>query len=322
MNSGKSSLGRLLVTGASGFLGGHVAYLATCHWSVYGTWHEHPFRLCGVDTVQLRLGEERGVRQLLDTVRPDVVIHCAALTDLDYCESHPDEAHLINVEATKTVASWCGDHATRMIFLSSDMVFDGSVGWYRETDSPHPVNIYGQTKVEAERAVQTLCANHLITRSALIYGRPCTGGSSFSTWIEQRLAAREPVPLFVDQYRTPILVSDLAAALVELAGKDFVGVLHLAGPERVDRFTFGVHLADLLGQEKSLLLRRTMEEVPLGAPRPQDVSLYTERAQRLLVTRLHGVRDGLRRMIACAKDEATVASSNCGSKEPGAGKAC
>ncbi|MBC7186723.1 MAG: SDR family oxidoreductase [Calditrichaeota bacterium] len=322
MSGGKGSLGRLLVTGASGFLGGHVAYLAAHHWSVYGTWHEHPFRLRGVEAVQLRLDDERDVRRLLDTVRPHVVIHCAALTDLDYCESDPDEAQLINVEATKTIASWCGDNAARMIFVSSDMVFDGCTGWYRETDSPRALNVYGQTKVEAERAVQALCANHIIARSALIYGRPRTGGSSFFTWIEQRLAAGEPVPLFVDQYRTPILVSDLAAALVELSSKDFVGVLHLAGPERVDRFTFGVHVADLLDHDKCLLLRRTMAEVPLGAPRPRDVSLCTERAQRLLVTRLHGVRDGLRRMITRDGTEVTLTSSSSGSEEPGAGEVC
>ncbi|MCR4438622.1 MAG: SDR family oxidoreductase [bacterium] len=312
MRGGKSSLGRLLVTGASGFLGGHVAYLAARHWSVYGTWQEHPFCLRGVEAIQLRLGDERAVRRLLDTVRPQVVIHCAALTDLDYCEAHPDAAQLINVEATKTIAEWCGVNAARLIFLSSDMVFDGSLGWYRETDSPHAVNVYGATKVEAEQAVQAFCANHVIARSALIYGRPRTGGSSFSTWIEQRLAAGEPVPLFVDQYRTPILVSDLAAALVELAGRGFVGVLHLAGPERTDRFAFGWQLAHLLSHNTSLLLKRTMAEVPLGAPRPRDVSLCTERAQRLLATRLHGVQDGLRRMIAHAGYRAAVTSSTAG----------
>ncbi len=301
----RESAKRLLVTGAGGFLGRHVAHLATSGWKVYGVWHREPLAVPGVKSVREDLSDGPATRRMLDAVCPHAVIHCAALTDLDYCEVHPAEAQLVNVEATRTVARWCGENGARLVFVSSDMVFDGRRGLYRETDETNPINVYGKTKVEGERIVSTLCSNHLIARAALIYGRPRGGGSSFSTWIEQRLLAGEPVPLFADQYRTPILVLDLAEALVELCTVDYVGVLHLAGPERVDRHTFGSCLARTLGYDGALLLKRRITDAPTVAPRPQDVSLDTTLAQALLRTRLHGVEQGLRRMAAAEGEVAT-----------------
>lgn len=308
MECDRESGKRLLVTGASGFLGGHVAHLATGGWRVYGLWHRQRLALPGVEAVSLDLRDGATTRRMLDVVRPHVVVHCAALTDLDYCETHPDEARLVNVESTRAVARWCGENGARLVFVSSDMVFDGKRGLYRETDDTKPINIYGKTKVEGERIVSTLCSNHLIARAALIYGRPRTAGSSFSTWIEQRLLAGEPVPLFYDQYRTPVLVLDLAAALLELCTMNHVGVLHLAGPERVDRYTFGSCLARTLGYNAALLLKRRITDGPTVAPRPQDVSLDTTLARALLATRLHGVEEGLRRMVATEGEAAALGS--------------
>jgi len=304
-------VGRLLVTGVGGFLGGHVASLATERWTVFGGWHRQPFALPGVEPVRLELSDETAACQALDAVCPHAVIHCAALTNLDYCELHPEEALRVNVAATRLLARWCGENGARFVFVSSDMVFDGRRGWYCEEDGTNPINVYGKTKVEAERAISSLCANYAIARSALIYGRPRSSGSSFSTWIEQRLAGGERVPLFIDQYRTPIVVLDLAAALVELCATSFVGVLHLGGPERVDRYTFGLRLARLLGYDESLLVRRKMEEVATVAPRPRDVSFDTNLAQALLSTRVHGVEEGLRRMVASAEGETASTAARC-----------
>ncbi|MDZ7339651.1 MAG: SDR family oxidoreductase [candidate division KSB1 bacterium] len=297
MQGARSEAPRLLVTGASGFLGGHVAALATRGWQVYGTWHSQAFHLPGVRAVRLDLCDPQALRRTLDEVMPHIIVHCAALTDLDYCETHAEEAQVVNVRAAQLLAQWCGDRGLRFVFVSSDMVFDGSKGHYAESDPVNPINVYGATKVEGEEVVRAHCANYVIARSALIYGRPRTGGSSFSTWIEQRLAAAQPVPLFTDQFRTPILVSELAAALLELCAHSWVGVVHLAGPERVDRFTFGVQLARLLRFEESLLQMRAMAHHHQVAPRPRDVSLRTELARTLLSTPFHGVERGLQLMI-------------------------
>ncbi len=277
-------------------MGGHVAARAIGKWRVYGTWHYHPFRLPGVEAVQVDLQDQRATRRLLQALSAEAIIHCAALTDLDYCQTHAEQARVANVEATGHLAQWCGEHGTRLVFVSSDMVFDGSRGWYSETDATNPINVYGETKVEAEALVRAHCASHVIARSALIYGRPRTGGSSFSTWIEKRLISGQPIPLFVDQFRTPILVSDLAQALLELAAHSWVGVIHLGGPERVDRFTFGRRLARASGFSELLLQRRRMNDHRQLAPRPLDVSLRTDLARALLSTPLHGIDEGLRLM--------------------------
>jgi len=288
---------RLLVTGSSGFVGGHVLFQAWGEWKTFATYRTHPFSFPEVTTLSLDLEKEDEIYHLVEKVRPDVIIHCAAWADLEMCEKMPDRAFLINAKAAGILADMCSKLDCRLIYTSTDMVFDGEKGNYDESDKTNPINIYGETKLAGEEEIKRSCSNYVIARAALIYGPPLTGSNSFSERILKSVKRGEVVPLFNDQFRSPILVQNLAQALLELAGGEFEGVLHLGGADRVDRYTFGLRLAELKGFSKTLLKPVSMFETPTVAPRPCDTSLNISRARRLLKTRLLGYEEGLKQAV-------------------------
>ncbi len=232
----------------------------------------------------------------LEKFQPDVIIHAAANSNLDQCELNPEMARRVNVESTRMIHKAALELNSRLIFVSSDMVFDGRQGNYRETDPVAPISVYGRTKVDSEQILQKSEGNYVIARAALIYGRSIIGGSSFSMWIENRLHMNQNTPLFVDQYRTPVLVNNLAAALLELAENNYTGIIHLGGENRINRLTFGKQLCAVCNYDEGLLLTVSMHENKTAAPRPVDVSLHTGLARSVLREPLMNTVDGLRLM--------------------------
>jgi len=287
---------RLLITGASGLLGGHLLHQARPGWQVLPLCHQHPMNDPAARPLDLKRSIE--LEASIEQFRPDVIIHAAANANLDDCERNREAATAVNADATATLARCARAVHARLIFISTDMVFDGLAGDYRETDPPRPISHYGATKMLAEQATAATIENHVIVRSALIYGRSIEGGHSFSQWMEDRLKKGDPVPLYFDQYRTPILVANLAEAILELAAGSFTGILHLGG-DRIDRYTFGEQLCRLAGYPVRLLQKVSMDRDHGAAPRPRDVSLNTELARSLLHTPLLSVAEGLKRMLEC-----------------------
>ncbi len=285
---------RLLITGGSGFVGGHLLSQGRGGWEVFSTFRSHPFSLPGVKGLVLDLENGDEIRKLLKNVWPDVIIHCAAWSDLDGCEKDRDRAFRINAEATGIIAETGSDLGCRLIYTSSDMVFDGEKGDYNESDPTGPINVYGESKLAGEERIKQFCSDYVVARVALIYGSPVTGCNSFSERILDRVRQGKVMPLFTDQYRTPILVQNLAQALLELAGTTFSGTIHLGGRERVDRYAFGLRLAELKGFPKKTLRPVSVSEIQTVASRPRDVSLDTSKAKRLLKTELLGYREGLK----------------------------
>lgn len=296
MKDNRRDVKRLLLTGASGFLGGHIADQARNRYEVAACYCTAPFAMDGVRVHSVDLTKRAPVQKLLERVRPHIVLHCAAQSNLDRCQIHQEDAAAVNIDATSYLARWCGRNEVRFIYISSDMVFDGYQGSYKETHVMRPLNFYGWTKAEAEREVASHCKNYVIARSALLYGRPVTGGTSFSSWIEQRLREKQIVPLYNDQYRSPLLAANGAEALLELAGNEFTGILHLGGCERIDRYSFGLKLAQILGYDSTLLRECSMKDSHSAAPRPRDVSFCIDKAKKFLRTKLLSVEEGMRMM--------------------------
>ena len=287
---------KIFITGASGFLGGHVYQQAVKNRRVLAGYYNYQPENRGEDWIRLDLTREQQVRDTLQIFRPDVMIHCAANSNLDECENAPDMASAINVKSTEYLISAANELGSRLIFVSSDMVFDGEKGNYRETDPVSPKSVYGRTKVASEELLERRCKNYVIARAALIYGRAVTGGSSFSMWLENRLKAGSPVSLYTDQFRTPVLVNNLTEALLELAENEYTGIIHLGGGNRLDRLTFGRQLCAAAGYDENLLRAGSMQDSQPAAPRPADVSLNTDNAASVLRTPLLSTTDGLRRM--------------------------
>lgn len=285
---------RLLITGGTGFLGGHLLLKARTDWDVYAIHRGPAVDAPGIHWLKADLTDPGETALAFASVRPASLIHAAAMSDIDRCQARPDEARAVNTEATESLAGLCGKTGCRMVFVSTDMVFDGGRGLYRETDATGPVNGYGGTKVAAERAVAAECPAAVCARTALIYGIPAFGGSSFSHAMMGRLSAGESVTLFIDQFRTPILVQNLADALLELADSDYAGTLHLGGGERISRYDFGLLAASAKGLPAGLIRPGLMNEPRPAAPRPADVSLDSSIASAVLSTRLMGCDEGVR----------------------------
>ena len=199
----------LLLTGASGFLGGCLMEKARARWSLTAISNSNH----QPGTTALDLTSREAALACVRAVRPQVILHAAANSNLDACERHPQAAIDINTNAVATLLEAAQEVGARLILVSTDMVFDGDRGNYSENDMVRPLSVYGQTKIAAERLVLEAPGRHLIARSALIYGRPVHGGSSFSQWIENRLRAGQHVPLYTDQFRSPIWVENLAEVL-------------------------------------------------------------------------------------------------------------
>ena len=141
---------KLLITGASGFLGWYLCQIAQEEYSVYGTYFSHQIEIPGTKTVNVDLTDENQLRQVFQDIQPTAVIHTAALSQPNFCQTHPQESHKINVIASKNIAELCADASISCIFTSTDLVFDGKNAPYKETDSVNPVNTYGEQKVMAE----------------------------------------------------------------------------------------------------------------------------------------------------------------------------
>ncbi|MBN2029564.1 SDR family oxidoreductase [bacterium] len=284
---------KILITGGSGLVGGHLVQLARAKWDVFATFYRHPFSFSGVHAVSMDLTRPDDVHRVVEKITPDVIIHCGALSDLDLCEKEPELCYRINAEATGILAELSSDMDCRLIYTSTDMVFDGQKGFYSESDKTRPINLYGKAKQDGEERIKDSCPQYVIARVALVYGRPVIRGNSFSEKILNRIQNGKTVFLFEDQYRSPILVANLAQALLELVELPFVGTLHLGGKDRVDRYTFGLKLAELKQIPTSLIVPSRMQDVETAAPRPLDVSFDISKTQHLLKTKLLGYHEGL-----------------------------
>jgi len=239
------------------------------------------------------LRDASAIKSVLVEARPDVVIHNAAAADVDFCEKEKFIAQEVNFYGTEILAAICNQFGIRIIFLSTDNVFSGEDGNYDEEAIANPINYYGETKRLAEEAVSNICENFVIARVALIYGMSITGGSSFSDWIFKNLVAGYTVPVYVDQFRTPIYSVSLAEALLELAELKWCGTIHLGGSQKLSRYEFARLFCDIFGFSKKYLKQTYMKNDLHLAKRPKDLSLNITRANKLLKSRLLNCTAGI-----------------------------
>ncbi len=282
---------RLLVIGASGLLGNKLIQLGKDRFEMSGTYKEHAIKSGGMHF--LDVSDMRSALKVIDKVKPDCVIDTHALSNLDYCEAHPEEAWRVNVEGSKNVAEACKKQGSKYIFISTDDVFDGKKLRYTEKDKPNPVNYYGKTKLIMEYALSALDMNYIVARTAVLYGTGGLGKSSFATWLIQRLRSKEKVRIVTDQRNNPTLTDNLAEFLFKLYEKDESGLFHITGKESMSRYDFSKEIARAFGLDASLITPITTPELNQIAPRPGNVNLVSEKAERATGLRTLTVREGL-----------------------------
>jgi dTDP-4-dehydrorhamnose reductase len=288
-----------LVTGGSGFIGSHICRtLAEAGRRVCATFGRHdqyvPADGRNITSLPLNLTDSDSITRVLNDVRPNLIVHTAAMSGLKDCEERPQLARRINTDSTAALALWCLQRHAHLIFLSTDQVFDGVKGHYVEDDPTSPIHVYGRTKAAAEKCVLESGAPATVLRLSLVYGRSPGGERTHNEQVIDSVRHNRPLRFFSDEYRNPILVEDVASAVTELAATSGVGVLHLAGPDRVNRVDFGRAILQAFGCEHVAYDTITLAEASMTPQRPPDLSLDTTKARRLLDHPPRSIREGLR----------------------------
>ncbi len=286
---------KLLVTGFGGFVAGSVIARAVHNWEVYGMDRVDALEYGGnVNYYTLDLTDTKRLAELFKQIRPDAVIHTAAIADIDFCQNNQQLAEEVNVGVTRYLAQLCQANGAKLVFCSTDTVFDGKKGFYVEEDKPNSVNFYAETKVRAENIIRETIENAVISRSSLVMGLPVIGkGNSFLARTIEKLKAGENVKFPENEIRTPIDIITLGRALEELAGNNFRGTLHLSGNDRLTRYEMARRIAERLGYSPGLIIATNSNAMPGRAPRPDDASLNNSKAKKILETPMRSLIEGL-----------------------------
>ncbi|MDW8106343.1 MAG: dTDP-4-dehydrorhamnose reductase [Armatimonadota bacterium] len=295
---------RVLVTGARGLLGTELRL----RWRAAGiealgtTRAPQP----NEELIPLDITAPDQVRQVLSAVRPDVVVHCAALTNVDACEQQPEQAYRINAFGTELIAAQCQRLGATCVYVSTDYVFDGAKqAPYHEYDVPNPLSVYGRSKLAGEQAVQALCQRYYIIRVAWLYGahRP-----TFPHYVlEQARAGKSPVAI-VDQVGSPTYVADIADRLLRLLSSECYGIYHLTNTEPVSRYEFARAILQAAGATiEPEPLRLAEWRVP--APRPPYSALVSWRLEWAGVPAMPSWRDALKRFLREVLGEEAIRNS-------------
>lgn len=280
---------KVLIVGASGFVGSYLMKecLARC-WEVIGTYSEHPKD----GLIPLHMTDPLSAQQVLQQVKPEVVFLTAFNPNVEYCEVHPRETWAMNVQGNANVIEAAQKIGAKIVYFSSDYVFDGKSAPYREEDIPNPICEYGRQKLAVEKIIQGLPALHLIIRTAVVYGWE-ERGKNFFCHVLSTLNNGETMEVPTDQIRTPTLVDDLTEASCMLVEKNVTGIMHVAGPDRISRFDFARAIAEEFGLPMEKISPTTTQELGQTLIRPLDVSLDSITLYEVHGIKFHGVSEGV-----------------------------
>jgi dTDP-4-dehydrorhamnose reductase len=264
---------RLLITGASGQLGGYVLRELSGRAMPVTAWcHQSRGELFGFALEPVDLRQRDAVATAFRAARPTAVLHLAGYPAIADCYRHPDMAWNINAEGTTLLAELAADAGARIIYTSTDLVFDGTRGNYDERDEAVPLSVYGRSKLAGEPAVLA-ASTGVVARVSLLFGPTLIGRPYFFDQQLQKMRAGQQVGWFEDEWRSPLALAAAAKALLDLVSSDFTGLIHLGGPQRLSRYDMGRAVAAAYGLDPALVQPIPQTSVPTPEPRPRDVSV-------------------------------------------------
>ena len=295
---------KILITGANGLLGQHLVKLlldTTAH-DIIATGKGEP--RCVVQDSRLHyyaldITDGMAVHLLFEKLLPDTIVHCAALTQADECELNPIKAWEINVTATRFIVDAAKKINAFLIFISTDFVFDGMNGPYKETDTVNPVSYYGSTKVAAEKAVAESGLPYAIARTCLLYGNILIGTrSNIVSWVKENLEQGKKIKVVGDQWRTPTYVEDLAKGILLIVEKKATGFFHISGEDFLSPYDMAVATADYLHLDKSVMEKVDASVFTQSAKRPAKTGFIIDKAKLELGYAHLSFTEGLQKMLA------------------------
>jgi dTDP-4-dehydrorhamnose reductase len=266
---------KILITGASGFFGKNLVTFLSPSFEVFGTYHSH--KINGLH--YLDLSDKSQISRLIGQIKPDIIVHAACLTDVDYCETNKKEAFLINVAGVKSLLSAI-NKKIKLVYLSSNYVFDGKKGDYSEYSHKNPINYYGTTKSVAEELVKKH-KNHLIIRGGMFYGYNSNPDKKdFLTWVYDTLRNQQQIFVADDQICNPTFIDDIAQITCSLVLSNIHGIIHVAGLETITRLEFAYRIATFFNLNKNLILPVHSDDLFPLAKRPLKISLGTKKMKK------------------------------------------
>lgn len=271
---------KIYITGICGLLGSAIVKELSCKYDI-----------CGVDIADTHIPDCKVERfdltdkeQLVNSIRtfkPDIVIHTAAAINVDRCETERETTYKLNVEVTENIANICDEDGIKMIYVSTDAVYDGEKkGLYTEEDEVNPINYYGQTKLDGEYAVKKI-KNGLILRTN-IYGVNVQNKKSFGEWIVSSLQENQELNMFTDIMFSPILVNELAEIMDRCICNDIEGLYHACGTGSISKYDFGILVKEIFGIETGKIHKSTSDTMNFIAKRSRNMGMSNERLRERL----------------------------------------
>jgi dTDP-4-dehydrorhamnose reductase len=270
---------KVLVTGSAGLIGQQVVKDLSKLNEVFSSYNDSMPEYG--EPVRMDLRDHKEISSVFDRKNPDVVIHLGAMTDVDLCESENHSATEINAKSTETIAKECSKQNSFLIYLSTDYVFDGNSGMYKETDTTNPIGYYGKSKLDGEISVQNSSAEYCIARTSTPFGLH-SKKKSFPIWIIENLKQKNQINVLTDQITSPTYIPNLSKMLIEIAERKITGILHVSGASNMSRYDMACMIADKLNFDQSFLNPATMNEMNWIAKRPKNSSLDVSKAGSIL----------------------------------------
>ncbi len=285
---------KLVIFGGSGFVGGNMAKVAERKgWQVVIA-DSRPASQAEYHLVDIT--DKASVEKVIEEIQPTAAVNVAAIADIDMAEREKELAFKVNVDGARNIAECCADRNIRYVFFSSDAVFDGEKSSYKEDDSPDPVNYYGQTKMEAEKAILRVYPGAAIIRISLVLGFPIESGNSFFANLQSRLREGASVSAPTYEIRTPVDVYTLSECVLELCENHFRGVLHIGSTDSISRYDLTRQLAVRMGYDEKIIKPQSVpDDKPGRAPRHKNGIINVMKAQGLLKTKLLSTAESIQR---------------------------
>jgi dTDP-4-dehydrorhamnose reductase len=277
---------RLFITGGSGLLGSRFRKFSK-DYEVISTYN----RNVEENAIKLDITDEKDVLDKIESIDPDLVIHPAALTNVDYCEDHQKEADQINAQGTLNIVKACEEVDSKLIYVSTDFVFDGDKGGYQENDKTNPINYYGLSKLKGEEFVINSNTTYAIARVSVLYG--WHKNFNYVTWVINELKDNNQINIVNDEFNSPTYAENAAEAIFNIYSKDKEGIYHIAGDERINRFDFAKNIAQVFELDETLINPIKSSDLIRKAKRPMDSSLSVEKAKNDLDIKLLNTKEGL-----------------------------
>jgi dTDP-4-dehydrorhamnose reductase len=295
---------KILVTGANGLLGQHlVKQLLEKGYTVVATGKGEPriaYPGWGAQYYYLTMdiADADSVQTVMAAVRPAVVVHAAAMTQVDDCERNPELCDRVNVTGTAQVLMDAEQYSQHFIYVSTDFVFDGEQGNYKEEDDLKPISYYGFTKMQAEAITETSSIPWAIVRTCLVYGNVLEGTrSNIITWVKESLSADKSIKVVSDQWRTPTYVEDLARGIVLIIDKKAEGIYHISGKDLLTPYDMALQTADLFQLDKGKIEKVDASSFTQPGKRPPKTGFVIEKAREVLGYEPVEFVEGLKKMF-------------------------